>query len=57
MATKVLNIHKNINTRGNNEQELQYLFPSLYGEKALHKREKGAWAQMEHRLKHDKFRI
>lgn len=32
-----------IKRKGRDEQESQYLFPGLYGQKALTKRERGAW--------------
>jgi hypothetical protein len=46
-----------IKTKGNNEQEKQYLFPSLYGDKALTKREAGAWKQLENHLNSNTFRL
>jgi len=46
-----MNLHVKINTKGRDEQEKQYLFPGLYGQKALHKNEIGAWLQMEKYLK------
>lgn len=57
-----MNIHTKINTKGRDEQEKQYLFPGLYGQKALHKNEVGAWVNMEKYLnkKHKqelKFRV
>lgn len=50
-----------IKRKGRDEQERQYLFPTLYGQKALNRAEIGAWKQFENKLKrktkHDiKFR-
>lgn len=51
-----------IKRKGRDEQESQYLFPGLYGQKALTKRERGAWKNFEREvnkrnLTEIKFRI
>jgi len=45
-----MNLHKEINRKGRNEQESQFLFPGLYGVKAVTKRERGAWKQLERQI-------
>lgn len=40
-----------IKRKGRDEQERQYLFPTLYGQKALSKTEIGAWKQFENEVK------
>lgn len=57
-----MNLHVKINTKGRDEQEKQYLFPALYGQKALNRNEIGVWVNMEKYIsrKHKqelKFRI
>jgi hypothetical protein len=46
-------MHQAINGRGQREQEQGYLFPCLYPsrEKALTRRERGAWSQFEREFK------
>ena len=49
--TDLTSIHARINNRGRDEQENQYLFAGLYGEKALTRKERGNWAMFERILK------
>jgi hypothetical protein len=39
-----------IKNKGRHEQEKQFLFPTLYGSKAVTRNEKGAWKQVENYL-------
>ncbi len=48
---KAMNINKLITTRGNNEQEKQYLFSGLYGNKAVTKQTKARYINFDKWLK------
>lgn len=39
-----------IRLKGRDEQELQFMFPSLYGNKAVSKRTKGTFKQFDKRI-------
>lgn len=41
------NLNNKIRLKGRDEQELQYMFPSLYGHKAVTKNTKGVFAQFD----------
>lgn len=62
LTHRQIDLFNKIKRKGRDEQESQYLFPGLYGQKALTKREKGAWKNFEREvnkrnLAQIKFRI
>ena len=62
LTHRQIDLFNKIKRKGRDEQESQYLFPGLYGQKALTKREKGAWKNFEREvnkrnLTQIKFRI
>ena len=48
---------KRIMYRGRDEQELQYLFPSLYGNKAVTNNTKGQYLTFDRQLKRGKYAV
>lgn len=48
---------KRIMYRGRDEQELQHLFPSLYGNKAVTKNTKGQYLTFDRQLKRGKYAV
>ena len=44
------NLNNKIRLKGRDEQELQYMFPSLYGYKAVTKNTKGVFAQFDRKI-------
>lgn len=62
LTHRQIELFNNIKRKGRDEQESQYLFPGLYGQKALTRAEKGAWKNFEREvqkrtLREIKFRI
>jgi hypothetical protein len=51
LTHRQIELFNKIKTKGRYEQEKQYLFSGLYGNKALTKNEVGAWKQLENKLK------
>lgn len=46
---------RRIKTKGWNEQERQYLFPSLYGNKAVTRNTRGQFVNFDRQLKRGKY--
>jgi hypothetical protein len=44
------NLNNKIRLKGRDEQELQYMFPSLYGHKAVTKNTKGVFTQFDRKI-------
>lgn len=62
LTHRQIELFNNIKRKGRDEQERQYLFPGLYGQKALTRSERGAWKNFEREvqkrtLREIKFRI
>jgi hypothetical protein len=51
LTHRQIELFNKIKTKGRYEQEKQYLFSGLYGNKALTKNEVGAWKQLQNKLK------
>jgi hypothetical protein len=55
MTTNQHRLISKIRTKGWNQQERQYLFPSLYGQKAVTRNTRGQFATFERQLRRGKY--